>query len=385
MDWSERNICIKCNGGGNLLVCSENGCPLAIHEGCMGCPARFDDAGRFYCPYCLYKQAVAESRLAREYALARKKALLVFMDEEMIGGEKHLEENERAEVRGNNQPKVGAVNVNTAICGEGESRRNGDSILDQSIHLDEDDKIRDAEEEKIREEESEISAGSKGQDPSLEMGKDQKISKADRNKIQEVDEESSSACRDQEPSLELHENQKIGNAEERRIQEDEEEISSSSSDQEILHAEEEKIQEEEYETSSSNTDQDPSLEVRGKDKRGSKRKKPLDRDSEAVLTQSKHVKKSDKRKRTPPALIPARRSSRRSSSAMRTKKELNERVDASKKSKQPKKLSEGVRKYAEEGNKNLPWRKILEYGRKVFDETRTPSDLKDKWRNILAK
>lgn len=33
----------------------------------------------------------------------------------------------------------------------------------------------------------------------------------------------------------------------------------------------------------------------------------------------------------------------------------------------------------------MPWVKILEFGSHVFDNTRTPVDLKDKWRNITAK
>ena len=48
-------------------------------------------------------------------------------------------------------------------------------------------------------------------------------------------------------------------------------------------------------------------------------------------------------------------------------------------------LQEGVQKFSNTTNKNLPWRKILEFGRHVFEGTRTPVDLKDKWRNILAK
>ncbi|RVW46194.1 hypothetical protein CK203_086695 [Vitis vinifera] len=48
-------------------------------------------------------------------------------------------------------------------------------------------------------------------------------------------------------------------------------------------------------------------------------------------------------------------------------------------------LKEGVQKFSATGDKNLPWRKILEFGRHVFDGTRTPVDLKDKWRKMLAK
>ncbi|KAK7333946.1 hypothetical protein VNO80_30727 [Phaseolus coccineus] len=47
-------------------------------------------------------------------------------------------------------------------------------------------------------------------------------------------------------------------------------------------------------------------------------------------------------------------------------------------------LKEGVLKFSIE-NQNTPWRKILEFGCGVFDKTRTPADLKDKWKNIISK
>ncbi|CAA7030529.1 unnamed protein product [Microthlaspi erraticum] len=46
-------------------------------------------------------------------------------------------------------------------------------------------------------------------------------------------------------------------------------------------------------------------------------------------------------------------------------------------------LKVGVEKFAAQVNKNMPWRKILEMGENVFNQTRTPSDLKDKWRNMI--
>ncbi|KAH9672863.1 hypothetical protein KPL70_017896 [Citrus sinensis] len=48
-------------------------------------------------------------------------------------------------------------------------------------------------------------------------------------------------------------------------------------------------------------------------------------------------------------------------------------------------LKEGVEKFSTKVNKNLPWKKVLEFGCHVFYPIRTPSDLKDKWRKIMAK
>ncbi|OMO89115.1 hypothetical protein CCACVL1_08015 [Corchorus capsularis] len=48
-------------------------------------------------------------------------------------------------------------------------------------------------------------------------------------------------------------------------------------------------------------------------------------------------------------------------------------------------LKEGVRIFSAEANKNIPWRKILVFGHRVFHETRAPADLKDKWKNMAKE
>ncbi|KAJ8753780.1 hypothetical protein K2173_000034 [Erythroxylum novogranatense] len=48
-------------------------------------------------------------------------------------------------------------------------------------------------------------------------------------------------------------------------------------------------------------------------------------------------------------------------------------------------LRKGVQMYSTQVNKNIPWRKILDLGRQTFHSTRTPTDLRDKWRKILTK
>nr|GMD36711.1 titin homolog [Ipomoea batatas] len=90
MGWPEKGgFCIKCDrGGGKVLVCSDSICPIVVHEECMGCPAKFDDRGNFYCPYCLYRQATVESRKAREDAMLKKQALSRFLDNEVTISDK---------------------------------------------------------------------------------------------------------------------------------------------------------------------------------------------------------------------------------------------------------------------------------------------------------
>lgn len=92
MGWSEKDFCIKCNKGGKVLVCSDSRCPITVHEKCMGFPAKFDEMGKFYCPYCVYRQAVEASHQAREKALSRKKALSNFLDAKMINGDRQTQE-----------------------------------------------------------------------------------------------------------------------------------------------------------------------------------------------------------------------------------------------------------------------------------------------------
>ncbi|KAK6146460.1 hypothetical protein DH2020_020329 [Rehmannia glutinosa] len=117
---------------------------------------------------------------------------------------------------------------------------------------------------------------------------------------------------------------------------------------------------------------------------------------------------SDKNKQTSPTLNTPRRL-RRPSSTLTTDKVLNKNVKASIKLKQPQQssvklatnaygsgkckrrlwieieeeaLKAGVQKFSKKPIKNIPWRKILGLGQHVFDRTHTPSDLKDKWRNM---
>ncbi|KAL1560534.1 golgin subfamily A member 6-like protein 6 [Salvia divinorum] len=464
MDWSENNSCIKCNKGGDVLLCNGNGCPLAVHEGCLGCPGRLDDAGRFFCPYCGYKQAVAELRKAREYALGRKKALLIFMG----GSEKDMGENKTSANNVLNQSK----NVDS---NNGKSKSNNDGIIDRPYMLGEGGKIGKTEED------SESSAGSEDDDPSLKMNgengngtvegkqileeeceasvekeniqEEEREASVEKENIQEeergasvekenIQEEEHEASvekeniqeEEREASVEMEniqeeehevsvekeniqEEEREASVEKENIQEEECEASveeenveegegEASVEEENVEeeereasSEEENIQEEDCGTSSASTDRDPSL------KRGSKRSKPMDKEPETVSVQSTR-KQHDTKKQASTTSTATKRSTRISSSAMGTGKVVKEEFASPRSMRKHEKpsekfdtfssgkrrkvvwmeeeeeaLREGAKKYMDEAK--IPWKKILEESNK-FDPTRTPNDLKNKWRIVKS-
>ncbi|XP_049402291.1 uncharacterized protein LOC125866050 isoform X1 [Solanum stenotomum] len=74
VDCTELNLCVKCNEGENLLVCSSDTCSLVVHESCLGSVPNFDYKGSFYCPFCAYSRAISE------YLEGKKKASLARND-----------------------------------------------------------------------------------------------------------------------------------------------------------------------------------------------------------------------------------------------------------------------------------------------------------------
>ncbi|KAL3327146.1 hypothetical protein AABB24_037711 [Solanum stoloniferum] len=74
VDCTELNLCVKCNKGENLLVCSSDTCSLVVHESCLGSVPNFDYKGSFYCPFCAYSRAISV------YLEGKKKASLARND-----------------------------------------------------------------------------------------------------------------------------------------------------------------------------------------------------------------------------------------------------------------------------------------------------------------
>ncbi|KAH9745520.1 hypothetical protein KPL70_004103 [Citrus sinensis] len=92
VDLLEEEPCIKCNRRDeNLLVCSQSGCLISVHENCLSCGVEFDDVGNFYRPYCWYKCELMRTKELRKKAMETKKKLACFIDSKSFSGDKKKE------------------------------------------------------------------------------------------------------------------------------------------------------------------------------------------------------------------------------------------------------------------------------------------------------
>ncbi|GJV41712.1 zinc finger, PHD-type, homeodomain-like, zinc finger, RING/FYVE/PHD-type containing protein [Tanacetum coccineum] len=72
-EWSEIDLCMKCNEGGQLLVCSSDACVIRVHESCLGSSVTLDESDKFFCPFCAYSRAISKCLEAKKkVSLARK-------------------------------------------------------------------------------------------------------------------------------------------------------------------------------------------------------------------------------------------------------------------------------------------------------------------------
>nr|GME01141.1 DDT domain-containing protein PTM-like isoform X3 [Ipomoea batatas] len=74
-----RELCMKCNRGGQLLVCSSETCPLVVHDSCLGSIPNFEKDGKFYCPFCAYSRAISEQMKFKKKASLARKDLAAFL------------------------------------------------------------------------------------------------------------------------------------------------------------------------------------------------------------------------------------------------------------------------------------------------------------------
>lgn len=435
MDWTETEVCIKCDKGGKLLVCSDGNCPLAVHEECMQCPARFDSLGNFYCPYCSYKRAMLETREARKKAMLAKKALSVFLDHEMMDGDSQrqkAEKHRRKEPKPStalgdrkadhrNRPDADEVDHNVVqmeedqheetfdLCANASAVNEQNDVLSGCGHSARPDDV--AQHKVVIQERTQaipsIACGDNGTccreeetRPQFDIVQDDKSVQAEHPKL--VDDRYNERFRQEEQQPD-----RLGATLIEKETESDSAIHISTAGQlenahvvkehEGSRAEAEAMVDQEKGTTSSSSGDDWMQQQPVEDSDISHG------DNGYVSPQWRGTKMKNQHTVRSPSVDSPRRSARKLSkpdaNVVHKKKKnaipkprlTSPTIPHARRKKLPwtaeeeEMLKEGVQKFSTTVNKNLPWMKILEFGHHVFDGTRTPADLKDKWRNILVK
>ncbi|TYJ09730.1 hypothetical protein E1A91_A11G159900v1 [Gossypium mustelinum] len=354
----------SCNGrSGQVLVCSENGCSIA--KMCINIEPQFDDTGKFYCPYCWYKREVATTEELRKRAMLAKRELSNFMHFKLDGGnEEKLE--------------AGAENMKAAsLSTMAEEKKVGES----GNRLN-----NDANETILYNQEQNMCVESVGKGKS----DDENISKAhgfdnnvvDGHLLQEEDKENTSDSENDGGVLEDNQGKSgkkepmfpnaVGNAMALITEDATAKVPAIESFEFLL----------------------PDL------------------DTGTPVVRQMRIKHTAQRARPRKVDSPKKSSFQPSISAMDENTNQQGKATAAKNSVQCQELTkrirtpilgnvkrrrlpwtveeedilkEGVHRFSLTMNKNIPWRKILEFGHNVFGTNRLPVDLKDKWKKIMAK
>ncbi|XP_071717978.1 uncharacterized protein [Rutidosis leptorrhynchoides] len=367
MDWTEEQQCVICDRGGDLLVCNGDGCPISVHKSCMGCKTYLDDGGNFYCPYCTYKQFMAQISKSREKALLTKKNLSAFLEKE-TGNIKQQE------------PIVGMT-----------SKEKETSSKEQNVDVN--NLVQNRWVKNHQQSETPL--------PSEET-RDTLISEQVNtcrimvvyNPNSNADDASGLDCKADQLESDISLKTKVDNQTGTTNHQPDTYVQSKSV--EIVSIEKEITSRKRKQTVAFNKSgiskkQKECIMEDGADK--------LKSSQNVVQLQSKphsridpkdiNISKSDPKELKDscnPQLKPTRQTNeglkdgsldRSIKLPLQTEKrrvlwtEQEEYM-----------LKEGVEKFSSSGRKNLPWKKILDFGRHVFHPYRNPSDLKDKWRKI---
>lgn len=380
MSPSEKEICIKCDKGGEVLACADSCCPIAVHVRCMGCPARFDDLGKFYCPYCVYRQATARFHQAKEHVLSKKQALDNFTDNEMIDNVREL----TSIVRKSTWERID-VPLPEKKSDVPESNFDQRLVVGQQIHsdlgVDCSSKPSVHTSSKVTSTDFRV----------LEAGSSVKV-----NDPQKVGEPQLEKCvedhhQDGHLNFSVAEDGKLGYE---LVLEEKERNSPEIVGKETIEVDQ---------TTATVMKADPSLQ---KNLHGKRRAVTGD----LTCGESKHVSKQrecgkqvNKVKDEHLLTDSLRRITRTSVSLLENGNAAGKFEQVKQRSMLPdilpngkrrrvlwrheeeEMIEKGVKTFSSTVNKNFPWRKILELGHHEFDHTRTPTDLKDKWKRICSK
>ncbi|KAH1210647.1 hypothetical protein GLYMA_15G236400v4 [Glycine max] len=429
VDIFDKTICIHCDNKGEeaegVLICGGRGCPVAVHATCLGFEPEFDDSGNFCCPYCWYKRAVDTCRRLREKAMKAKGELSRFFGQSRAGAtdysaaarvdpvvqdsEELMEETETEEQSEENKDEEGMVEESEKLVEgkETESEENKEEV---------EGKVQDSEElvEEMETETEGQTEENKDEEGEARVGADSSAA-ARKNPVQDGEEivvegmeteleAQSGENKDEEGKVrdsgELVEEmeretgaevQPEENKDEGKVQDSEELLEETETETEG-QSEEKKDEEGKVAVMSSSVSEtnDSESVAEAVKKRKDQKKKKVASSRKSLSRQQEHKNKhyktrgkfanKDEEEVTSFKSISLRQQPQRMKQSSLTAKRRRLLWTAE----EEKVLKEGVSKFSTE-NQNIPWRKILEFGCRVFDKTRTPVDLKDKWKNIISK
>uniref|UniRef100_A0A2P2IWG5 Uncharacterized protein MANES_18G010900 n=1 Tax=Rhizophora mucronata TaxID=61149 RepID=A0A2P2IWG5_RHIMU len=396
VDWLRNDACLRCNRDGKLIFCSEQGCPLAFHRECMEFEPKFDEKGMFYCPYCWFKLQVSRTLFLREKAMLAKKALLDFMNSKTSSENEEKQDVRRAEGKSSTEvPWVGGRSEGE-ILGEMKDHQNEKGFK----KLDEYDPF--------------------GGVVEIDCHKNMNEHCGQKEKIQGVEPLNNYVHEKKKNDKKILHPYNFRVLDDEGMKEQDDDYVGDGMDDEIVEespntycVEEESILNDTPNGSKESLHQDALETLRGEEV-AQKVPKTSDINSETIVVHRKRFKHIVKKKVTQPHIA---RSSKKVSFQTHNNLEANtsnqyKKTSSFENSRRPQEststfsnlhfaqdkrkrlywtpeeedmLKEGVQKFSIEVNKNIPWRKILESGRHIFHATRTPNDLRDKWRKIVVK
>ncbi|KAE9615826.1 putative transcription factor MYB-HB-like family [Lupinus albus] len=406
IDFSDNDMCICCYQSGGGLVCSERGCPVTLHVNCLNSEPKFDDFGNFYCPYCWYNRAVDKCQELREKAMTAKKALSSFLDKNVVTSDE-IAQTDRDSKR------------KEAVAGDGDNRHDGVHSQNLQAELNQQRKLHNSDidhadaNDDVGPCREEVPVHIKVVQDSMNL---EKFDKPDTSETRETRNTERKETKDSRHNME-------DGCE--RIVEAGEEVEPFGASRLGMYA---GVQSQNIACDKGTEESVANL---AENKGGIKDKGKLpqveqkvsstdssmseadDSEFEAISLKKGRVKRKVQETAYPQKVAPVKKSLlQEHNTAEKNASHINEEVTSSRLRQQRKSpnyvcrrtqsflagrrkklrwtveeetaLKEGVLKFSTE-NEKIPWRKILEFGTRVFDKTRTPVDLKDKWRNITAK
>ncbi|KAA8518209.1 hypothetical protein F0562_015683 [Nyssa sinensis] len=340
-DWTELNLCMKCNKSGQLLVCSTSACPLVVHENCLGSAASFDDGGNFYCPFCAYSQAISKYLEVKKKASLARKELAAFIG---LGNEHQLKKLPKRLRSERNQLRQDGGDVDR----NNETNYNGNyvnKVNNPQCRTNIEDK-QQAEPSALRVNDN-LPCGEQG--VAMINGPLRALPE-DNREVEKMGQECQSARVLGGHHIEVQADHRHGGD------------NSSCRDAGIVHACERHAEVGVQQNVSGQPIIDSSHKAACQPNVDTEESSEEDNNSIAS-NYSIRFRKPEKRY-TYPAIPQLRR-----------KKVPWTQVEEDI-------LKEGVRRFSSENDRSIPWKKILEFGGNVFQKGRTTIDLKDKWRNI---